>query len=299
MKANRSRREALSKAKGTALLFDKIASVYHLDPLERDILKLLFVSTTSHGFRALLDNSIYSDYVRNAGIEAGAILSMLVPEFVDQVRSRRYFSVDAPLIRNEILVGTNSYYDSYESLLDKAFWLHQRIANYILGDNNVYSLDMACIESVRSQVDIEKVILPAETKKMILEQVSGYLNSVAQRNTLKLTATSGIRHRDGLPVLRAIRNRQDHAGPWPGPTLRHASADGRHGGCSKQPWLEEAIKYAFKEARLTNSILFFDECDDIFRSDTRESRILLVEIEKADCLSILGHQQNHQIGSGP
>lgn len=287
MKSNRSQRETLSKAQGTALLFEKIASVYHLDLFERDILKLLFVSTTSHAFRAMLDSSIYSDYVRNAGIEVGAILSILVPEFVDQVQSRRYFSIDAPLIRNEILVGTNSYYDSYESLLDKAFWLHQRIANYILGDNNVYSLDMTCIESVRSRVDIDKVILPAETKQMILEQVSGYLNVAAERNALKLTAHLG--YGSGMVCL--------FYGPsGTGKTmLAHGLAHhfGMHllmvdmEAAQNNRGLEEAVKYAFKEARLTNSILFFDECDDIFRSDTRESRTLLVEIEKSDCLTIL------------
>jgi SpoVK/Ycf46/Vps4 family AAA+-type ATPase len=231
--------------------------------------------------------SIYSDYVRNAGIEVGAILSILVPEFVDQVQSRRYFSIDAPLIRNEILVGTNSYYDSYESLLDKTFWLHQRIANYILGDNNVYSLDMTCIEIVRSRVDIEKVILPAKTKKMILEQVSGYLNAMAQRDTLKLTANLGygtgmvclFYGPSGTGKTMLVHGLAHHFGMQLLMVDMEAAQNNRG--------LEEAIKYAFKEARLTNSILFFDECDDIFRSDTKESRTLLVEIEKADCLSIL------------
>jgi hypothetical protein len=184
-------------------------------------------------------------------------------------------------------VGTNNYYDSYESLLDKAFWLHQRIANYIMGDNNVYSLDMTCIESVRSRVDIEKVILPVETKQMILEQVSGYLNAAAERGSLKLTAHLGYGR--GMVCL--------FYGPsGTGKTmLAHGLAQhfGMHllmvdmEAAQNNRGLEEAIKYAFKEARLTNSILFFDECDDIFRSDTRESRTLLVEIEKADCLTIL------------
>ena len=287
MKANRIRREALSKAGGILLLFDKIASTYHLDLFERDVLKLLFVISTSHTFKTQLNHSVFSDYVTNTGIEAGAILSILEPEFVNQVRRRRYFSVTSPLILNEVIVGIHSYHDSYESFLDKAFCLHQRIANYILGDNNVYSLDMTCIESIRSRVDIEKVILPKQTKKMILEQVSSYLSRANQQTKSNLTSHLG--YGTGMVCM--------FYGPsGTGKTmLAHGLAHhfGMHllmvnmEAANNQRSLEEAIKYAFKEARLTKSILFFDECDDIFKSDTRESRTLLVEIEKADCLSIL------------
>lgn len=50
---------------------------------------------------------------------------------------------------------------------------------------------------------------------------------------------------------------------------------------------ERFVDDVFKEARLTHSIVFFDECDHLFKSDTYDSRILLIEIEKADSITIL------------
>lgn len=51
--------------------------------------------------------------------------------------------------------------------------------------------------------------------------------------------------------------------------------------------IDDLIRFVFKEAKLCNGIVFFDECDDVFHKDTEESRVLLIEIEKADCITIL------------
>ena len=39
---------------------------------------------------------------------------------------------------------------------------------------------------------------------------------------------------------------------------------------------EDLIKYLFKEARLSDGIVFFDECDEIFHAGSRDSRTLLI-----------------------
>lgn len=50
---------------------------------------------------------------------------------------------------------------------------------------------------------------------------------------------------------------------------------------------EDLIKYLFKEAKLNDGIVFFDECDEVFRANTSDSRSLLIEIEKSDCITIM------------
>jgi SpoVK/Ycf46/Vps4 family AAA+-type ATPase len=51
--------------------------------------------------------------------------------------------------------------------------------------------------------------------------------------------------------------------------------------------MDDVITYIFKEARLREGIVFFDECDDIFQEGDDLSRLLLIEVEKADCITIL------------
>jgi len=45
--------------------------------------------------------------------------------------------------------------------------------------------------------------------------------------------------------------------------------------------------YMFREARLSNSIVFLDECDDLLREDSHDSRTFLIEIEKSQCITIM------------
>ena len=288
MKARRAKRESLNRAKGNDLLFDKLATLYGLDLFERDVLMLLFFSATSHSFKSMLENSVFKSYIEWDGIEVGAILTILEPEFKNQIKRRRHFSVDAPLIRNEIIVGRNNHYDRYGSILDENFCVHQRVVNYIMGDDNVYSLDMTCIEIIQSRVDLEKLILPEQTKASIIEQVAQFVDASKRRSDLNLTGQFG--YGTGMVCLF-------HGPSGTGKTmLAHGLANhfgmnlllvNMEAGKAHNQSLEEIIKYAFREACLTNSIVFFDECDDIFKADTYDSRALLVEIEKAEGITIL------------
>jgi DNA polymerase III delta prime subunit len=286
MQACRKNRERRTIARGTALLFDKVCTLYALDAFEHKVLMLLFVTAMSHSFKVLLSKSIFKEYVNRSGLEVGAILSILEPDFTRQIQKRSYFSADARLIRNEILFGRNRLFDPDESILDTTFYLHQRIANFILGDDNIYCQEMTCIEKVQSRVDLRHLVLPGTIKQTVIEQVSNYLQAAARRTDLRLDVNIG--YGTGMVCLF-------HGPSGTGKTmLAHGLA--QHFNMrlliinmekAREYNTEDIIKYAFKEARLTNSIVFFDECDDLFKEGTSDSRTLLIEIEKANCIIIL------------
>ena len=288
MKESRFRKESQCRANGVVLHFDKLATLYELDAFERDVLMLLFFSATSHSFKSQIENSIFKANIEWDGIEVGAILSILETEFKNQIKRRCYFSIDARLIRNEIIVGRNQRYDRYGSILNENFCVHQRVANYIMGDNNVYSLDMTCIEKIQSRVDLDKLILPGKIKDDIVEQIANFIDNSERRSKLRLTEKLG--YGTGMVCLF-------HGPSGTGKTmLAHGLANqfgmnlllvNMEAGRTHNQSLDEIIKYAFREACLTNSIVFIDECDDIFKADTYESRTLLIEIEKADGITIL------------
>jgi hypothetical protein len=51
--------------------------------------------------------------------------------------------------------------------------------------------------------------------------------------------------------------------------------------------LEDLLEAVFHEASMQGAIVFLDECDDLFEDNSRISRALLIEIEKARCVVIL------------
>lgn len=296
VKENRRKRESWSRKKGVQLLFPKVSALYKLDPFEQDVLMLLFVSATFHDFRALLTKSVFRKYVHRSNIEIGAILSILSTDFVEQVRRRSHFSINSRLMENQIVITRSNHMEFQGSILDQSVCVHPRIANFIMGDNNVYDEDMDCIEMVRSNVHMDSIVLPEGMKEAILGQVSSYIERHTRASDLGLFDHFGY----GTGMLCLF-----HGPSGTGKTmLAHGLAD--HFGMnllvanmesysSYNRSLKEIISYVFKEARLTNSIVFFDECDDVFEMDTYGSSLLLVEVEKSDCITILATNNTYKL----
>ncbi len=217
----------------------------------------------------------------------GAILSIIYPDYREQVTSRKYFSVDASLIKQEIVVPWNSY-DNTTNILDIYVHLHERIVRYLIGDNNIYDMDLHCISRDRKTVNPDQVILPEGTKEKVLKLAKNYSDNKSKPTKTMVDQFYG--YGTGLIFLF-------HGLSGTGKTmLAHAmatildkellSVNIEHAsnlGASS----EDLIKYLFKEAKLNDGIVFFDECDEIFHANTRDSRTLLIEIEKSDCITIM------------
>ena len=228
-------------------------------------------------------NNVGSD-----GIKIGVLLSIISPGLVEQIKNRRYFSTEARLIKREIIVGYNSHYNDMESILDERFYLHQRIASYIVGDNNVYSLDLKCVNKVKPNLALEQVVLPEKIKNDILIQAESYLKSNCRVDSFQMRSFYG--YGTGLTYLF-------HGPSGTGKTMMANALASKLGKnlltvnmeatYKSRISTETIIKYVFKEARLADGIVFFDEFDDLFQPDSLENAVLLSEIEKAECITIM------------
>ena len=281
------RTRAAHKA-GVKLHFETLCSSYGLDETERSIVALLFANYTGKGFRGLyeqceLDRRSFSD----GSMSIGTVLSIIHPDYRSQIAGRKYFSVEARLVRHEIVIpcGLN---DNAISIFDTLMDLHERIISYILGDDSIYRTGFNCISKVKSQVHLDQVVLPGNLKEEILDLAESYSNGESSQKKLLIDEFYG--YGTGLTFL--------FYGPsGTGKTmLANALADSLNkelltvnmGKASKTNLsFEDLIKYLFKEAKLSNGIVFFDECDDVFQVNSEESRTLLIEIEKAECITIL------------
>ena len=283
------KREALSESAGVSLHFEKICQRYGLDDFERDVVLVLFMKSTAEEFATLLSNlESRRDQPSVRGLRVGTILLMLNSEFVDQIRNRKYFSTNATLMRNEILANRSSQYDDISSILDEEFFLHQRVVNYILGDNNVYGSELKCINKVNPSVNIDQVVIPEQQKRQILQQAQKFLGFNERGHSERLNKFFG--YGTGLTYL--------FYGPsGTGKTMMaHSLANKLNStllGINLEKldrWTstrESVIAYLFKEAQLTGGIVFLDECDDMFETDSCLSMFLLTELEKACCITIM------------
>ena len=217
----------------------------------------------------------------------GAILSIIHPDYREQIISRRYFSVGSTLIKQEILIPWTSY-DNTTNILDVYVYLHERIVRYLIGDNNLYDVDLQCISRDRSTIRLDQVILPGRVKEKVFKLAGDYSNNRSKKARALVDEFYG--YGTGLTFLF-------HGSSGTGKTmLAHALATSLNKellsvnmdrASNMRASSEDLIKYVFKEAKLCDGIVFFDECDEIFHANSSESRTLLIEIEKTDCITIM------------
>ncbi|MBT6500962.1 MAG: hypothetical protein HOK67_13775, partial [Deltaproteobacteria bacterium] len=149
-----------SLEQGIELHFEEFCRSYELDTFEQTVLALLVANNTGKAFRDFYEKSDFDPSSHgDGGMSIGAILSIIYPDYREQVTSRKYFSVDASLIKQEIVVPWNSY-DNTTNILDIYVHLHERIVRYLIGDNNIYDMDLHCISRDRKTVNPDQVILP-------------------------------------------------------------------------------------------------------------------------------------------
>jgi DNA polymerase III delta prime subunit len=277
-----------SLARGVALHFEEFCCSYELDTFERTVLALLVANNTGKAFRNFYEKSEFDPHDReDGGMSVGAILSIVHPDYREQVTSRKYFSIDASLIRQEIVVPWNSY-DNTTNILDVYVHLHERIVRYLIGDNNIYDMDLHCVSRDRKTVNPDQVILPEGIKEKVLKLAKNYSDNKSKPTKTLVDEFYG--YGTGLIFLF-------HGLSGTGKTmLAHALATNLHkellsvnmeNASNLGASSEDLIKYLFKEAKLSDGIVFFDECDEIFHANSQDSRSLLIEIEKSDCITIM------------
>jgi len=284
--------ELESIAHGVELNFVKVCKSYGLCEKERIILMLMFANNTGTSFRDLYEKcAIDRNIGSGGGMSVEALLAITSRSYREQIENRTYFSVESPLISEEMVMTWGNNYDATDNILDESMFLHERIIRYILGDNNTYDTTLRCIEKEKGNVNPDQIILHDNIKEDIFRLAQKYTTYSKKRKELGIDEFYA--YGTGLVYLfygpsgtgktmlaRALATKLDK-------TLLSLNIENISQVNSNSTSFEDIIKYAFKEARLTDGIVFLDECDDIFKDDSDESRALLVELEKSNCITIL------------
>jgi hypothetical protein len=266
---NRSREE-LTLKKGIPLNYISFCNEWSLDTFERSVIMLLLMQYIAPDFISLYGDCEF-EKGRGNGMEIGTLLSLLCDDLGKQLECRRYFSVVAPLMRNDIIT-LNGSVDDTTNILDEKVYLHERFVRFILGDNNLYNSCFKYIKQEKSSVNLDQVILADHLKDDIIHCVDRYLagrsNGIIQQLDTFFgygTALTFLFHGPsgtGKTMLaRAIAARFER------PIFSLAVEDMREMPGS----YEEILGTLFREAALQGAIVFLDECDDLQAGSQRNS----------------------------
>jgi SpoVK/Ycf46/Vps4 family AAA+-type ATPase len=238
-------------------------------------------------------------------LTVGQALSILCPDFHSQIAHRRYFYQSGRLLMNAIVsLSKSKWHVGTGDLTENRITLDRRILDWVVGLDSEINELVEGSDLYEPQVELSQVVLPQGYAASILSQCSSYdyfqtyrqqigLNkSISYGNSLvillcgksgtgKTMTVNAIAHELHKKVLlvdfNSLMNKKD-------------------GGGSD---LEVDLKGLFRESKMSNTVLFFDECEVIFKSRNMGSErllnSLLTEIERHEGIVFMATNRPYEI----
>lgn len=271
------------------LTLDALCDLYELDAFERSVLLLASALCFSRGFRERFGDLHDAD--RASSLEVETVFNFHQLGFVERIARRRTFSPTGRLLSNELIsMDFAGRYSTPQDLLTSDVEISPRTFSALLGEDHLPAefLEFSSLEE--PQVDLAQVVLAADDKRRILSVVDRHDDWLDRRRAWGIDAR--IPYGRGTLMLF-------HGAPGTGKTMTaHAVAKrlGKRVLNVDIPTFLEArqadhfLPGLFREARLQNAVLFFDECEVIF-GDRRKGNalmtLLLTEVERFEGLAVL------------
>lgn len=287
LRAEIDKRLAATRAAGFTPALDQLVEMYALDGFERSIVLLAAAVVFSRRFENLY-GELEETY---STLNVEVIFNFCELPFAERVTRRATFAGTSALVQNDLIsVDLASRFTGPEDLLVAQVRLSSRTFGFLVGDDalNDEFLEFSSLEEPMATFD-QVVLAPADKSRIL---------SVVERHDeyLKYRAEWGfdevIRYGKGVLMLF-------HGKPGTGKTMMaHAVAEklGKRVLNVDIPTFIENhqadrfLPSLFKEARLQNALLFFDECEVLLgdrRYGNKLMTLLLTEIERFEGIAVL------------
>lgn len=280
-------RKAATRATGWVPALDRICESHALDDFERDLLVLALAPALDLRFADLYDRMAY----KYRGRTVDTALRILCDTLADKVSARRYFMLNAPLLKHHLLALEQDRWRADEDILNLELKLPRRVMNLLLGTDALDESLMSFSRLVDPDVSLDQVVLATDQKERVMRLVENHDLFVQRRQEWGFDRV--ISYGRGMVLLFA-------GPPGTGKTML-ANAMAHHMGkrlllvntdrlYDRVHTLESNIENVFREARLQNGMLFFDECEMLF-ADRRMGNSgvaeLLTALERFEGIAIL------------
>ncbi len=263
---------------------------FSLDDVERDIILLALAPSLDPRFSAYFDALGGS----TRGLDVGIALVILAPfsaETVTPLRLRHYFAADGRLLSNHLISLDRRALDIGASYLTLTLRLPMRVTTWLMGEEDLDASLHGFSRLEDPKASLEQVILPSGVMDSLLMLVSGHDSYLGALDAWGISER--VTYGRGIALLFV-------GSPGTGKTLtakalaqalgkRLLLVDPRQIADLKRP-IEDNLSDIFREARLQNAVVFFDECESLFShrgAGNHVVSVILSSLEHYDGVVIL------------
>ncbi|ORC84312.1 AAA ATPase [Trypanosoma theileri] len=273
---------------------EALSQKLNLSELEKRIMLLMVGNVVSHDMLVAINGR----YVMRDGqrlLTVGYILFVLCDTLKERVAARSSFYRSSPLVANNILSltldGSGGGRTCFNTdLMDYVVDVDRKIVDHLMGTETETAEMVPGSRLYMPDVPILNVVLPKTTKELVLTTIQHYSMFEQCKSSCGFGEGLGV-STSGLVFL--------FYGPSGTGKTMLANAVAHELGkrillvsmlqFKSDDKAPEMLRFIFREAKLNDAIIFFDECESIFESRERNPLVtsLLTEFEKYDGLIIL------------
>lgn len=278
-----------TRAAGRDLALPRLAEQCGLDAFERTVLLLGCAPCFSQRFDEVF-GLMEKDHFES-GLTVELAFAFCELPWAERVDRRQAFSKAGALIRNDLMsLNVGARFSSPKDLLMAEVLITTRTFSYVVGRTGLSSefLEFSSVEE--PLVSLDRVVLPDEDKRRILSVVERHADYLRCRRDWGFDAL--IPYGRGVIMLF-------HGSPGTGKTMT-AHAVAKHLGkrilnvdiptFMGNREADRFLPALFRESRLHDAVLFFDECEALFGSRLGGNTVmtlLLSELERFEGVAIL------------
>lgn len=292
-------RLALTRQAGRPLpRLEELAAKFKLNRFEQNVIVMLIGKTISPVIKNLIDGVDTSPVQRmDESVIINQILSIFCDTFQEQVAHRVFFYKSSRLLtRGLVKLHRGRWHSTAGDLVDQRVELDRRVLDWVVGLDTEMNELVEGSDLYTPKVQLDQVVLPEEHKSTILETVESYESFRRYRKKSGLEQ-AGMAYGAGLVLLlcgasgtgktMTVNAVADHLKKRvllvDFPSLQGKRQEGVE--------VDADLRGLFREADMSNAVLFFDECENIFRQrdggGDRLLNALLTEIERYEGIVFL------------
>lgn len=276
---------------------EELAAKFKLNKFEQNVIVMLIGKTISPVIKNLLDGVDTSPVQRmDESIIINQILSVFCDTFQEQVAHRVYFYKSSRLLtRGLVKLHRGRWHSTAGDLVDQRVELDRRVLDWVVGLDTEMNELVEGSDLYYPKVQLDQVVLPEEHKTTILQTVESYeaFRKYRKKSGLEETMSYGaglvllLCGASGTGKTMTVNAVAHHLGKRvllvDFPSLQGKRQEGVD--------VDADLRGLFREADMSNAVLFFDECETIFRQrDMGGDRLLnalLTEIERYEGIVFL------------
>lgn len=231
------------------------------------------------------------------------VLPFLCGDFKTQIDYRNYFYKNSKLLQNGIVsLNKNRWHQGTGDLTDQRIALDRRILDWVVGLDSEINELVEGSDLYEPKVNLSQVVLPEGHLRSLLSQclsydafreyrrISGLDNTISYGNSLVILLCGKSGTGKTMTVNAIAKEMKKKV-----LLVDFGSLSGRRDGSD----LDADLKGLFREAHMSNAVIFFDECEVVFRSRNiggdRLLNSLLTEIERHEGIVFLATNRPYDL----